>query len=38
MVADFTLVEADITAMAGAEIADVAAVGVWMEGREVWRD
>lgn len=38
MVADFTLVEADITAMAGAEIADVAATGVWMEGREVWRE
>lgn len=36
-VADFTLVEADITAMAGAEIADVATTGVWMAGREVWR-
>ena len=38
MVADFTLVERDITAMAGGETADVATTGVWMAGREVWRD
>ncbi len=37
MVADFTLVEHDITAMPGAEVADVGAVGVWMAGDEVWR-
>jgi len=37
MAADFTLVEADITAMAGGEIADVAAAGVWRDGEPVWR-
>jgi predicted amidohydrolase YtcJ len=35
--ADFTLLEADITSMDGLDIADVAVRGTWLAGREVWR-
>ena len=34
---DFTLVEADIAALAGGEVADVAIRGAWLDGREIWR-
>ncbi|MEZ5168026.1 MAG: amidohydrolase family protein [Acidimicrobiales bacterium] len=35
--ADFTLVEHDITALPGHEVADVAVRGLWAAGEEVWR-
>ena len=35
--ADFTLVAADITAIAGGEVADVAVTGTWVDGVEVFR-
>lgn len=36
--ADLTLVDRDITAVAGAEVADAATQGLWIDGEEVWRD
>jgi predicted amidohydrolase YtcJ len=35
--ADLTLVDTDITAVAGHEVADATARGLWLDGREVWR-
>jgi predicted amidohydrolase YtcJ len=35
--ADFCLVETDITAMSGLEVADVSVLGTWIGGAEVWR-
>ena len=36
-VADLVLVDRDITAIAGGEVADATARGLWVEGAEVWR-
>lgn len=35
--ADLTLVDADITALSGTEVADVTARGLWLDGQEVWQ-
>lgn len=35
--ADLTLVDTDITAISGAEVADATARGLWVDGDEVWR-
>ncbi|MGK2947766.1 MAG: amidohydrolase [Acidimicrobiales bacterium] len=35
--ADLTLLDHDITAMSGVEVADVTARGLWVDGAEVWR-
>jgi predicted amidohydrolase YtcJ len=35
--ADLVLVDTDITAVAGDEVADASVVGLWSEGRELWR-
>lgn len=36
-VADLVLIDRDITAVAGGEVADASARGLWVEGAEVWR-
>lgn len=35
--ADLVLVDHDVTAAAGDEVADATATGLWLEGTEVWR-
>jgi predicted amidohydrolase YtcJ len=35
--ADLVLVDTDITAVAGNEVADASVLGLWAEGRELWR-
>jgi predicted amidohydrolase YtcJ len=35
--ADLVLVDTDITAVAGNEVADASVLGLWTEGREMWR-
>jgi hypothetical protein len=34
--ADLTLLDTDITSVAGNEVADAAVQGLWLDGEEIW--